>query len=94
MKLPPGLTLEQVIEAETSDNGRGFCIKCGAERDGWTEPDVFGQKHALSRKTLDEPKDGKSPRTRWKEILRDMNQDCLDRQWGGLPSVDNTDIGD
>lgn len=39
-KLPPGLTLNMVIEAEESDNGRGFCMKCGAERDGWTEPDV------------------------------------------------------
>jgi len=39
-KLPPGLTLEEVIEAEASDNGKGFCMKCGATRDGWTEPDV------------------------------------------------------
>ena len=61
---------------------------------GWTEPNAFGWRHALSRTTLDEPKDGKAPRTRWKEFLRDMNQDCLDRGWGGLPSADNTDIGD
>lgn len=39
-KLPPGLTIEEVIEAEASDNGKGFCMKCGAPRDGWTEPDV------------------------------------------------------
>ncbi len=61
---------------------------------GWTEPNAFGQRHALSRTTLDEPKDGKSPRTRWKEFLRDMNQDCLDRGFGGLPPADNTDLGD
>ncbi len=41
MKLPPGLLIEDVIAAEATDNGRGFCMKCGAERDGWTEPDVY-----------------------------------------------------
>ena len=61
---------------------------------GWTEPNAFGQRHALSRTTLDSPKDGKSPRERWKKFLQDIDQYCLDEGWGGLPSADNTDIGD
>ena len=40
MKLPPNLSIEDVIKAEALDNGIGFCIKCGAQRSGWTEPDV------------------------------------------------------
>jgi len=40
MKLPPGLSLVEVMNAVTNNNGEGFCIKCGAPRDGWTEPDV------------------------------------------------------
>lgn len=39
-KLPSGLSLETVIDAEASDNGRGFCMVCGTERNDWTEPDV------------------------------------------------------
>lgn len=40
MNLPRGLILQAVMDAEATDQGRGFCMKCGAERDDWTEPDV------------------------------------------------------
>ncbi len=61
---------------------------------GWTEANEFGQKHALSRTTLDAPKDGKCPRTRWIEFLRDINAYCMDRFHCELPSANNVDIGD
>ncbi len=61
---------------------------------GWTEPNQFGQKHALSRTTLDKPKDGKSPRERWIKFLQDIDDWCEDKLDCGLPSADNADVGD
>ena len=40
LKLPPGLSIETVIAAEIEDRGCGFCMECGEERDGFTEPDA------------------------------------------------------
>ena len=61
---------------------------------GWTEPNQFGQRHALSRRELDSPKDGKSPRQRWIGILKDIDAYSITRFGCGLPTQDNTDIGD
>ena len=61
---------------------------------GWTEPNEFGQVFPLSRKELDTPKDGVSPRNRWKQFLRNIDSYCMDRFGHGLPTHDNTDIGD
>ncbi len=61
---------------------------------GWEEPNEFGQIFAKSRTELDTPKDGVSPRERWKKFLRDINSYCQDT-WGcELPTYDNTDTGD
>jgi len=39
-KLPPGLRITTVMNAVTDDRGAGFCMECGEERDGFTEPDA------------------------------------------------------
>ncbi len=61
---------------------------------GWAEPNQFGQVFPLSRTELDTPKDGKSPRTRWKEFLKAINNHCMHTWNCELPTYDNTDIGD
>lgn len=61
---------------------------------GWTEPNQFGQVFPLSRTELDKPKDGKSPRKRWKEFLTAINDYCMQR-WGyPLPTYENTEAGE
>ena len=39
-KLPPGRTITEIMHAATDDRGAGFCLVCGDERDGFTEPDA------------------------------------------------------
>jgi hypothetical protein len=39
--LPHGLTLARLVEAVERDEDVGFCLACGAERDG-VEPDAEG----------------------------------------------------
>lgn len=40
MHLPPGLEIDDIVEAAQLDRGTGFCLKCGEERDGFTESDA------------------------------------------------------
>jgi hypothetical protein len=39
-KLPPNLSIIQVMNAVTDDRGAGFCLVCGEERNDFTEPDA------------------------------------------------------
>lgn len=39
-ELPPNLSIVKVMEAVTDDRGAGFCLVCGEERNGFTEPDA------------------------------------------------------
>lgn len=61
---------------------------------GWSEPNQFGQKHALSRTELDTPRDGFSPRQRWTKFLLDIGNYSKDEFGCDLPTYDNTDVGD
>ncbi len=80
---------------------RGIALGEGVIREGlkakfigWTEPNVFGQRFALSRTELDKPKDGKSSRERWIKFLKDISDYCKDEFHLELPSADDSDIGD
>jgi len=81
------------------ENHRGNAVGKGEIREGlkakflgWTEPNVFGVKCAVSTKTLDEA-DGISPREKWKDFLRQINYWCMDEYGYGLPSPDSVDEG-
>jgi len=41
MKLPKGLTLENIMEIASEGENAGFCMKCGEQADG-VEPDACG----------------------------------------------------
>lgn len=87
------------VQAQYADKGMAFSTSAVREGLlgkflGWTEVNAFGQRYALSRTTLDEPKSGKSSRERWIKFLKDIDNSCMDTFGYGLPSADDTDEGD